>query len=444
MKGHIGSRPLRERTKERRVRLKPNNQRPSLRREQNLEKGSQDSESAYHTHEASDSIADKSSLEHDSNGCDVRDSLLDNKLDISPRIVVSTSADAKVKAFLKKNESQESDFPKDSNSDEDKLAIDESGCEKSKRHSQSISSEEEDVVRVNICTISRNDKLTETEPNCANELHEKISISDKIKFEGLSHIESCNEASIQDIAIHDLNDKIMNDKTLNGDSESSFVNISTEMETENTKGACDKNNETKDVSSQKRALKSTCPSNLKLECQNDIQSISAQDSNLTTHSVSSVHFTKDLVQLREITPKSSREGTPTHTQSDVLLQTKRSVRGSGICNTDTESESDNNLASNKILPSVRRRKMNMSDTSEVGGTGLRNRRHMSLNIRDNKKHSTARVSSSEGETEGTEYSRGSRGSRRVRVLNSFDIYLILYIQSNHVYLGTCVCHLIDI
>lgn len=441
MKGHIGSRPLRERTKERKVRLKPNSQRPSLRREQNLEKLSQDSESAYHTHEASDSFADKSSLEHGSNGCDLRDTLLDNKLDISPRIVVSSSVDAKVKAFLKKNESQESDFPKDSNSDDDKLAIDENDCEKSKRHSQSISSEEEeDVLQVNIC---KNGKVTGHETKYSNDVQDKelvvndgTLLNNKIKFEGHSHVESSSETAVQDLSKSNLNNKLdksnilnsshinvdldiaadkisVNEKTANGDSESSFIDISIENSLENRNDACDITKETKDVSSQKRALKTSYPSNLKLECQNGFQSMSAQGPNLNTHSGSSVHFTQDLVQLREITPKSSREGTPTHTQSDVLLQTKRSVRGNGLCNSDTESESDNNIASNKILPNVRRRKMNLPDSTEVGGTILRNRRHMSLNIRDSKTHSTTGVSSSDGETEGTEY---SRSSRRVNLL----------------------------
>ncbi|XP_053382357.1 protein PHTF2-like [Mercenaria mercenaria] len=453
MKGHKGSRPLRERTKERRVRLKPNNQRPSLRREHSHEKCSQDSESAYHTHEASDSIADRtSSVEHDSNGCGKRDNLVDNKLDISPRITVSCSSEAtkKVQAFLKKNESQESDFPKDSNSDDDKLAVIDDGCEKSKRHSQSISSDndDDDVLKVNTSPVTVNATSVGAETFVGIKSEDKkildtgnTDLSKKIQFEGESHVESNKVMPNQDSSVIQCSGEASTKEVINDnhrktdensssgkvvlkkqphteDSDGSFLNISLENspEKESRNGACDTNNETKELSSQKRALKSTCPTSLKLESHTDYMSKSSEFTkdaqNSTTHSVSSVHFTKDLVQLREITPKSSREGTPTHTQSDVLLQTKRALRGSGMCpNSDTESESDNNLASTKLLPNVRRRKMNLPDSTEISGNILRNRRQASLTLRDAKTHSThstTGVSSSEGETEGTEYSRGSR------------------------------------
>lgn len=401
MKGHNSSRPLRERTKERRVRLKTNSQRPSLRREMNLEKGSQDSESAYHTHEASDSIADRnSSVEQDSNGHkDKRENSISDKLDISPKIVLPCDTDtvSKVEDFLKKTESQESDFPKDSNSEDEKLVVINDGCEK-KRHSQSISSENEDE-----------DSIPKVTPD------ESSNLCKKINFEGQSHLEKGSKENSFDSHKSDENissgKECLKEQKHTEDSEGSFLNISLESSpvTEKLNGATDQKEEAIEISSQGEDVKSSCPSSLKLGNQNDYLCKSSErktSTNHSAHSVSSVHFTKDLVQLREITPKSSREGTPTHTQSDVLLQTKRNLRG--VCqNSDTESESDNNIASSKILPNVRRRKINLPDSSD---SILRNRRQPSLTLRDSKTNSTTGVSSSEGETEGqsSEYSRCSR------------------------------------
>lgn len=414
MKGHKGSRPLRERTKERRVRLKPNNQRPSLKREHGIEKGSQDSESAYHTHEASDCIVDRtSSIEQDSNGSDRKNSSVENKLDISPNMKASSNT------FLQKHESQESDFPKDSMSDDDKLAVIDNGCEKSKRNSQSISSDndEEVILEIKTSPLPEDNNGLAVNENVATKFENSINVNDnvnldkKIQFEGKSHARfNTKEVNID---CPKKSDKVA---LCREEAKSSLENS---PDRENRIGANHSNIEHKDISSQENVMTHSCQSSQQAEklFRNGFTSSELKrNGNSPSHSTSSVHFTKELVQLREITPKSSREGTPTHSQSDIVLQSKRPLRGTGMCqNTDSESESDTNCAANKLLPSVRRRRSNLSESTEISGTILRNRRQPSLPRRDTKTNSTTGVSSSEGETEG-QCSEYSRSSKRVRYL----------------------------
>lgn len=428
MKGHSGSRPLRERTKERRVRLKPNNLRSSLKNDSKMEHLSQDSESAYHTHEASDSIVDKtSSMENGLNGCGNKRKSLDMKLDISPRFPVNGNGQGllKVDMYNKSNESQESDFPKDSNSEDEKAVVISNGCDKSKRHSQSISSENEDDEiddpKVSLMkssdnggTVSEIVHVVKDNGVCIEDIGAN-KLEQKIQFEGKS------------IAITSDVDKVESKETLK-DSAHGPKNLchangtivhnegkNVERNCQNVKsiGASDSMGASSENSSRIVPENHSCLSDQKIKNQNDAvhsNLMHKQSCSPASDTVNSVHFTTDLVQLREITPKSSREGTPTHTQSDVLLQTKRGIVGTN--KSDTESESDTDLASTKHLPNVRRRKINVPDSSDT--CILRNRRQPKINLMEAKTNSTTCISSSEGETEG-QSSEHSRGSRRVNI-----------------------------
>ncbi|KAL4218382.1 homeodomain transcription factor [Mactra antiquata] len=476
MKGHTGSRPLRERTKERRVRLKPNNQRSNLRSDSRSEQVSQDSESAYHTHEASDSIVDRtSSLDHESNGASGSKKLLDKKLDISPRFLLNGHESKKVSEYNKSNESQESDFPKDSNSEDEKNIVNSEKGEKSKRNSQSISSDnEEDLVENKNVEVAKNgvkdgdipvDKMVVKgeEKHCDSiENVGASSLEHKIKFEGISVSADVDEKT-EGIGIY-LTDTVHTLSSVNGNKNEGFddhmkgvakgskddcknivVDLNGEVALDNGKeklvddlnidGASHSvsqsiNNSVCSSRNNSDQIKHDISDTIDKKTITDFHSCQTADQSCLKHSVikqtsgngvkslplkatgssisdtvNNVHFTADLVQLREITPKSSREGTPTHTQSDMLIQSKRGIVGN---KSDTESDSDDNLASKKHLPKVRLWKISQSE-SETGSI-LRNRRNPKLSLRETKTNSTTGISSSEAETEGlsSEHSRGSR------------------------------------
>jgi len=418
MKGHKGSRPLRERTKERKVRLKTGKaggHRSGLRRDLNGgNRSAQDSDAAYHTYDASDSVPDRpSSGDHDSteNGRseDAVD-MLGPKSENVPQLLVN-GCEKPNSELCKRTESQESDFPQHSTSDDDKhtsCAIDN---DQSKRCSQSISSDNEDVTEI----CSHVSKISDTGPspvkfNCDNDqMNSKttfISVMDKKNsFEGLSVKKSV-------VNIKPL-EHVVND-------ESSYMNVSVSNSSVEEPKLCapELKIATNGCSSHVGVI-IAAGSGAEIKVRATRSDLNDSDvTNLPPDPNSAVQFTPELFQLKEITPLSSRECTPTHSQSDGVLQThQRHIRGGKPCDEmrrTTESDTDSDIEhKNKILPNIRRRKPTVSvsiqDTQSCD-TGLRNRRQPGLVLHGSTANSTTGVSSSDGETEGhsSEYSRGSR------------------------------------
>lgn len=415
MKGHLGSRPLRERTKERRVRVKATSSVRHTTRRENIELASQDSESAYHTHEASDSVADRtSSMEQDSNGrsdMEGKSCRLDKKLDISPRVVVPGCENvSKVNsAYHKTRESQESDLPQDSNSEDDKKLRVKSDEVENKRSSQSISSENEEESTSKKSMGVGNESVKTTEVS-------RSDLEKKIKFEGLSVNE--DGPSRLDLDIKTSTEVVKTEVKKSGEvvcekTETSCVEVSVgsslPQETKNV--VCEGNGLTNgaapeiQVDGQSPALSPMSDGPATIE---DI----VEELNFALNDKNCVHFNKESDQLREITPMSSRETSPTHTQSDSLLQNKRKLRESKCGKSDTETESENDHKNSKVLPIRRRKNLTVQESvsGENGNYTLRNRKQPSFPLRESKSNDTTAVSSSEGETEGhsSEYSRGSR------------------------------------
>lgn len=438
LKGHLGSRPLRERTKERRVRVKGSNQR-SARRE-NAEISAQDSESAYHTHEASDSVVDRtSSVEQDSNGrAEKGKNSVEAKLDISPRVTVHgcESVNGTDQPYYKTRESQESDLPQESNSEDDKkLTVKTGGVENSKRSSQSISSEDDENNEPKILPSSLKNK-TLLEEKLDNISLNKRDLEKKIRFEGFSMNDNIvkvveEEETVTTVTTEQSSVESKPRETNQEDTDSSFINISLENPPQKN-GVCDvkivtDGNTTTVESSSTLTENSSSVLNDQSACQSTQSEKTNSNQKLTfdlkcpLNSTTTVHFNKDPVQLREITPLTSRESTPTHTQSDSLLQSKRKVRGSSMCEkSDTDTESEPERSANKIITNVRRRKvvtLQESASCDNGSFGLRNRKQTAFALRDNQTPGTTAGSSSDGETEGhsSEY---SRGSRRVGINNT--------------------------
>lgn len=402
-----------------------------------MECASQDSESAYHTHEASDSIADRtSSLEQDSNGRAGKggnESGLDKKLDISPRemgsgcenlikgtSVTVTSVNVEP-VCCKTRESQESDLPQDSNSEDDKkLTVKTNGVDKSKRSSQSISSDDDDVT--NGKNVSEGFNVENFEGNAGIS---KKDLEKKIRFEGLSVSDDSTQAKVsspgkfsdvlksESKSTEDIDREIKSKELISEESETSYVNISVENspQKESRKDQCDLNIAANEIASSHTVLESQSSCLPNVNTQVEAVPGQSQSNGPKCPLSSSVHFKKDPVQLREITPLSSRETTPTHTQSDSLLPNKRRLRGSSLCEKcDSETESENDVSVSKL--NLRRRivKLPESASCENGSFGLRNRKQAGFSLRETKSAGARAGSSSEGETEGhsSEYSRGSR------------------------------------
>ena len=421
MKGHLGSRPLRERTKERKVRVKTGgSSRHNVRRDI-PEVGSQDSESAYHTHEASDSVADRtSSMELDSNRRSTKGDKFsrkrDKQLDISPRVVVPGCENgASIDSMcFKTRESQESDLPQDSNSEDDKkLKVKNDEVENSKRSSQSISSEDE----------AENKKSSKgfVDDDVINGVNKK-ELEKKIRFEGLSVNMECPSTNNGDLNVKTSTIKVLKAELeqsgeLTSDKvETSFENISLENSSMtlngNSDSGCNENVLTNEscASSDSQAVSQSAAGSY--QC-NETETVDGKAVNVRPETIcSSVRFNKESDQLREITPLNSRETSPTHTQSDCLLQNKSKIRGSVCDESDTETESESEHKNNKVLPNRRRKNPTVQESVSCDATSftLRNRKQPSFPLREPKSNDTTAVSSSEGETEGhsSEYSRGSR------------------------------------
>ncbi|XP_052763140.1 protein PHTF2-like isoform X2 [Mya arenaria] len=416
MKGHKGSRPLRERTKERRVRLKASNPRQNLRRDNNVDKPSQESDAAYHTLDASDSVPERaSSIEHDSNESEIKGQVsrkndATRKPEILPKVVVNGCEVTNID-FSKVRESQESDFPERSTSEDEKDCINVHGDDKSKRSSQSISSDNEDVRGISEME-RKNFRCNGNVPEKQiDNVVQKNALEMKTSFEGVS-VNVSIDASAETLK-----------EALETNSESSFLNLSLSNSSieEPINNVIDLKLLTNENSSQTSLPESANSPNVKQRTYRKINQkrslLNAEDNTKSSPSSesSTVQFTADLVQLREITPISSRESTPTHTQSDCLLQAQRVIRGGkNLCDkTDTDTESENERSA-KILPN-RRRKVSspVLESQSCDSTGLRNRRQPGLPLLEAKTNSMTAPSSSEGETEGhsSEYSRSGRRGR---------------------------------
>ncbi|WAR16996.1 PHTF2-like protein [Mya arenaria] len=367
MKGHKGSRPLRERTKERRVRLKASNPRQNLRRDNNVDKPSQESDAAYHTLDASDSVPERaSSIEHDSNESEIKGQVsrkndATRKPEILPKVVVNGCEVTNID-FSKVRESQESDFPERSTSEDEKDCINVHGDDKSKRSSQSISSDNEDVRGISEME-RKNFRCNGNVPEKQiDNVVQKNALEMKTSFEGVS-VNVSIDASAETLK-----------EALETNSESSFLNLSLSNSSieEPINNVIDLKLLTNENSSQTSLPESANSPNVKQRTYRKINQkrslLNAEDNTKSSPSSesSTVQFTADLVQLREITPISSRESTPTHTQSDCLLQAQRVIRGGkNLCDkTDTDTESENERSA-KILPN-RRRKGRTASSDEWG------------------------------------------------------------------------------
>ncbi|KAH3711411.1 hypothetical protein DPMN_071080 [Dreissena polymorpha] len=444
MKGHKGSRPLRERTKEQTIRY---NQIRAMNQRIIIRENAQDSESAYHTFEASDSIPERtSSREPDSYGAgrvdEIRrkedNSSSESKLDISPRVKINGC-----ETFCKTRESNESDFPQESNSDDEKPGLVVHLEQISKRSSQSISSDDDDNEDKYNKTSALNVSVQSVD---SQTLENNKELNAKAVFEGVS-VSSLKNVSVQSSYMQTLE----NDKQMNAKAEVEGVSVSPFENPTPLEGRSTEISQTVPVvvvkESDPSPVGTSTPFKLCNGASGQSSQIGAVDTTSTqkvcrirdshthqdvnrsalsnmmldgapnmmkshTHIASTVHFTKDLVSLREFTPKSSRESTPTHTPSDILLQKKHSLKMREKLDTDTESEVERTERSKIKFVNLRRRKGSESQCTEVKSSILRNRWHPgSLSLLETK--STTGVSSSDGETEGhsSEYSRGSRRGR---------------------------------
>ena len=513
-KGHTSSRSTRERTKERKPRTKTNlnnaRQQLPVRRADAVLAHPQDSESAYNTHEASDSYFDPtSSHDHDSNGhgnekkCDLLNiqQVVKNKL----------------------RESQESDLPESqgSNSEnESKVKLRDkclkTGYEpgnKEKRISQSISSDDEDTpvgnggqvksysatvtpavsgVQVKIdspvgMTVSQTGESEGCKGTCLKKVEieskpgesegceltclKKIEIVGRTgKSEGcettsLNTVETVNQAresegckitGLESIASQSL---ASSEQLKKLQFKSEFEGVSKfEHEHGHSKGCVNEVNQKRG----KKGTADTAHSIIKeshvsegVDVESSFADISVDSSTLkaienlestsnesllsgstVTHSCISdqnvdsladditkkikglrnrkhpaVHFIpgSELVREREITPLCSRDSTPTHTQSEIVLPASnaaakrlRRVTAHSKSESDTETDEEGGSYQQKTL---RRRKGRGQDTKESGSG-----RSSLLPPSTCRKSSTA-ASSSEGETE----AQASECGRRVRL-----------------------------
>ena len=431
--GQSGSRTSRERPKERKSRTKGNsgNSRQQLPvRRSHLNAGNAlDSESAYNTHEASDSFFDPSSHDHDSNGHEVREQDHEH-----------LSVQDILKAKLR--ESQESDLPESqaSNSENEnnvklrnksvKTDCDDKTVPQ-KRISQSISSEEEedlatgsrvvDSVGFGTTETVRDSKEIGNKPLdiCDKDAHQDLAslvhirkLQVKSEFEGVSKsqhdrlVEKSEKNKIQESEFRDKPDILLptdsgkqeshltganNNEELHETVDSSFVDISfestgtsptfsglDELESTSNEGLAEAGSDVKSDNPKVESLADEISKNVK---------------GLRNRKVPAVHFIagNELVREREITPLCSRDSTPTHTQSEVLLPTlNASTKRLRRVTTKSKSESDTETDEEGSYQ-LRRRKGRLQDSKESGA----GRSSLSQSCR---KASTA-GSSSEGETE---------------------------------------------
>ena len=433
-----GSRSARERTKDRKTRSKTNlnngRQHMSVRRS-NLNAGhTQDSESAYNTHEASDSYFDPStSHEHDSNGLSQKG---------SEHLKVQHDATAKLR------ESQESDLPEShgSNSEDDsKVKLRDKGAKNGcvekhveKRISQSISSEEEDTETANCVTENIGCEIIKiVKDSLANDPSKTVSqefsrlkqierLNLKSEFEGVSKHEHENLGSTVtqlDKANQQLDgaDRALSSHSANQESHlkvkvdemtetvgvhSSFIDISYES-TSPTFSSIDDLESTSNEALLPVATESKSADQNTDSLADDICKKVKDSKNRRNQAV---HFIpgNDLVEEREITPLCSRDSTPTHTQSEIILpttnmSTKRLRRVTSKSKSESDTETDDEGGSYQ----VRRRKGRGQELKEGGGGGGRS--SLSHPVR---KSSTG-VSSSEGETEAQASECGRRVSSNI-------------------------------
>ena len=506
-KGHTSSRSTRERTKERKPRTKTNlnnaRQQLPVRRADAVLAHPQDSESAYNTHEASDSYFDPtSSHDHDSNGHGN-----EKKCDL-------LNIQQVVKHKLR--ESQESDLPESqgSNSEnESKVKLRDkclkTGYEpgnKEKRISQSISSDDEDTpvgnggqVKSNSATVtpavsgvqvkidspvgmtvsqtgeSEGCKLTclkkieivgrtgksegcETTSLNTVETVNQVRESEGCKITGLESIASQSLASSEQLkklqiksefegvskfehehghskgCVNEVNQNrgkrgtadtahsiIKESHVPEGvDDESSFVDISVDSSTRKAIENLESTSNESLVSGS--TVAHSCISDQNVDSLAD--DITKKIKGLRNRKHPAVHFIpgSELVREREITPLCSRDSTPTHTQSEIVLPASnaaakrlRRVTAHSKSESDTETDEEGGSYQQKTL---RRRKGRGQDTKE-SGTG----RSSLLPPSTCRKSSTA-ASSSEGETE----AQASECGRRVRLKNFLLPEIQFYVQ----------------
>lgn len=421
-----GSRSARERTKDRKTRSKTNlnNGRQHMRRS-NLNAGqAQDSESAYNTHEASDSYFDPStSHEHDSNG-------LRHMQKGSDHLKVQHDAAAKLR------ESQESDLPEShgSNSEEDsKVKLRDKGAKNGcveknveKRISQSISSEEEDVETLHGVTGSIGCEINklvkddlENDPAKTSQEFSRLEHIDRLnlksEFEGVSKSEhenlgstvrqldrvnqelhgadrglSLNSANLESHLKEKSDDNQQMMETLGV--HSSFLDISYDSISPTFSSIDDLESTSNEallpVMSESKSVDQNTDSLADDICKKVKDSKNRRNQ--------AVHFIpgNDLVEEREITPLCSRDSTPTHTQSEIILpttnmSTKRLRRLTSKSKSESDTETDDEAGSYQ----VRRRKGRGQELKESGSGGRRS------SLSNPLRKSSTGVSSSEGETE---------------------------------------------
>ena len=442
--GHSGSRSTRERPKERKPRIKANsgNNRQQLPvRRSHLNAGNTlDSESAYNTHEASDSFFDRSSHDHESNGHEVEE---------QDHLRVQEILKAKLR------ESQESDLPESqaSNSEgESKMKLRDKafkkGCEDGSviknRISQSISSEEEDVATGSPLGGSEGcetkEKLIDSKDiskkaldNCDQNDSQDLASLENIKklqvkseFEGVSKNEhkSLVEKSEKDrsqVKHMDKPDIMLPTNSEKQEShsqgandiveslethESSFVDISFESTgTSHTYSGLDEVESTSNegLAEADTDVKSDIPKLSSPKVESLAEDISKNVHGIRNRKHPAVHFIagSELVREREITPLCSRDSTPTHTQSEVVIPTlNASTKRLRRVTTKSKSESDTESDEGESYH-VRRRKGRLSDSKENGP----GRSSLSNSSRKN----NTPGSSTEGETE----AQASECGRRV-------------------------------
>lgn len=433
--GQPGSRSTRERTKERKSRQKGgvNNSRQQLPvRRSNLNTGNpQDSESAYNTHEASDSFFDPSSHDHESNGHEVQSQDHNKHEHLSVHDILKT----------KFRESQESDLPESqaSNSEnENKVNLRDktvmNGCddvtEQAKRISQSISSEEEDVEKVSKVIEIVGCEVNETELDSNKVDGVALSELDKNADLGtakLEHIKKfCLKSEFEGVSISENEQENKNvkqlslvngsvDQTIEGlpsDSskprshlleannnedvtetvESSYVDISFESTPSSIFSGLDNLESTSNEALMPNNNVSTVEEQNASSLSEDI---SGNGNELRHRKVPAVHFIagNDLVRAREITPLCSRDSTPTHTQSEVMIPASNaSAKRLRRVTTKSKSESDTETDEGGSYQ-LRRRKGRSQETKEGGSV-----RSILSHASTSRKSSTA-ASSSDGETE---------------------------------------------
>ena len=443
--GQASSRSARERKKERKTRSKtnlsnPRQQLPARQADANS-RHTQDSESAYNTHEASDSYFDPtSSHDHDSNGHEIQHD--------HEHLNVHNSIKNKLR------ESQESDLPEShgSNSENESKVklrnkVVKNGCDEKigeKRISQSISSEDEetpgasgvqDSVGCDLDKIGKTaeeakcselddpDKCTSQSLASAEQLN-KLHL--KSEFEGVSKFEHEPLVGV----LNTVNEKLVKkeNKVVSNSAkkhspvteginykeevtqtyESSFVDVSFESTSPTFSGI-----EDLESTSNEMLLPEISETQISDQTVDSLaDEISKNVKGLRNRKQPAVHFIpgNELVREREITPLCSRDSTPTHTQSEIILPTtnaatKRLRRVTTRSKSESDTETDEEEGSYQQM-TIRRRKGRSQEMKESGsGSG----RSSLLPPSTSRKSSTA-ASSSEGETE----AHASECGRRVR------------------------------